>query len=162
MSTLIHRAQAPKHSDQWRAMTMADLDAVMPIEQRCYEFPWTRGNFADALACNYWAQLLQNPSGELSAYLMAMPGVDEMHLLNITVDIAHQNQGHAHWMMNALKAECIHRQLQYLFLEVRPSNLRAQAIYSKAGFMEVGLRKNYYPAPHGQREDALVMRWAVA
>jgi [ribosomal protein S18]-alanine N-acetyltransferase len=158
----IHPHPAPHPGHEWRAMTMADLDAVMQTEQRCYEFPWTRGNFADALASNYFSQLLENQSGELLAYLIAMPGVGEMHLLNITVDTSHQHQGHAHWMMNALQAECIHRQLNDLFLEVRPSNLRARVIYAKAGFIEVGLRKNYYPAANHQREDALVLRCVVS
>jgi ribosomal-protein-alanine N-acetyltransferase len=44
-----------------------------------------------------------------------------------------------------------------LWLEVRGSNLRAQALYHRFGLETVGVRKRYYPAPDGSREDALVM-----
>ena len=80
-----------------------------------------------------------------------------MHLLNITVAPAHQRQGWARLMLDALALWARGQQAEWLWLEVRLSNLRAQQIYLKRGFARVGLRKAYYPAERGEREDALVM-----
>lgn len=138
-------------------MAAANLDAVMAIEAAAYAFPWSRGNFVDSLASGYFAQVLYAGGGEVLGYFIAMGGVDEMHLLNLTVAPAHEHQGHARFMMDALTAECRVRRAQQLWLEVRQGNARARAIYVRRGFVEVGVRKGYYPAPQGQREDAIVM-----
>jgi ribosomal-protein-alanine N-acetyltransferase len=144
-------------SQQLLPMTTAHLDAVMAIETAAYAFPWTRGNFVDSLASGCIAQVLHDDEGRMLGYLIAMVGVDEMHLLNITVAPPFQRQGHARHMLEALIAACRARHAQQLWLEVRETNLRAQAIYLKRGFVQVGVRKGYYPAPHGQRENAIVM-----
>ena len=138
-------------------MGIVHLDAVMAIETAAYAFPWTRGNFVDSLAAGYAAQVLYGAGGELLGYFVAMSGVDEMHLLNITTAPAHEHQGHARHMLDALEGLCRQRGALRLWLEVRRSNQRAQSIYRRRGFVEVGVRRGYYPAPQGQREDALVM-----
>jgi [ribosomal protein S18]-alanine N-acetyltransferase len=66
-------------------MTARDLDAVLAIEARCYGFPWTRGNFIDALAAGYLAEVLPAPRGGLVGYFVALAGAGEMHLLNLSV-----------------------------------------------------------------------------
>ncbi|WP_128000134.1 ribosomal protein S18-alanine N-acetyltransferase [Piscinibacter defluvii] len=138
-------------------MGIGQLDAVMTVETAAYEFPWSRGNFIDSIAAGYAAQVLYGAGGELLGYFVAMGGVDEMHLLNITTAPPHQHCGHARFMLDALVALCRRRGARRLWLEVRRSNLRAQSIYRRRGFAEVGARRGYYPAPQGQREDALVM-----
>jgi [ribosomal protein S18]-alanine N-acetyltransferase len=138
-------------------MAAANLDAVMAIEAAAYAFPWSRGNFVDSLASGYFARVLYAGTGEVLGYFVAMGGVDEMHLLNITVAPAQEHQGHARFMIDALTAECRARRAQQLWLEVRQGNERARAIYVRRGFVQVGVRKGYYPAPHGKREDAIVM-----
>ena len=145
-----------------RAMASEDLDAVLAVEANAYSFPWTRGNFIDSLTAGYLAQVLVDEAGTLIGYLVAMAGVGEMHLLNITVAPAWQGQGHGQAMLDALEHHCRARQLSKLWLEVRASNHRALALYRRRGFAEVGLRRHYYPAPSGQREDAVVMSAAVA
>ena len=138
-----------------RAMTVRDLHAVVAVEQRAYSHPWTRGNFTDSLAAGYLAELwLQGD--ELLGYFVAMPGVNELHLLNITVAAEQQGQGHGCTMMAALQAHALHTGAATLWLEVRESNHRARALYSRLGFAEVGLRRAYYPAGL-KREDAVVM-----
>ena len=82
-------------------MTQDDLDAVIAIEQTAYSHPWTRGNFRDSLNPLFEAQCLWL-EGELLGYFLAMRGFEEMHLLNITVAPAHQGQGWAHMMLDAL------------------------------------------------------------
>ena len=138
-------------------MTVAALAEVLPVEQAAYEFPWTRGNFIDSLHAGYPAQTLRAPGDELLGYFVAMSGVDEMHLLNITVAPAHQGRGHALFMLDAVQALARERHAAQLWLEVRVSNARARQVYERYGFRNVGLRKGYYPAAQGLREDAIVM-----
>ena len=139
-------------------MTVAHLDAVMAIEAAAYAFPWSRGNFIDSLAAGYPARALCDAAGEVLGYFVAMTGVDEMHLLNITVAPAQQGRGHARFMLDALVALCHAQRARALWLEVRHSNARARAMYAHLGFTQAGVRKGYYPAPFGRREDAVVMR----
>ncbi len=138
-------------------MTAAQLDAVLAIEAASYAFPWSRGNFIDSLVSAYVAQVLLDDAGAMLGYFVAMAGVDEMHLLNLTVAPRHQHRGHARRMLDALIEHCRERQALQLWLEVRESNARARTIYLRRGFEHVGVRKGYYPAPRGQREDAIVM-----
>jgi ribosomal-protein-alanine N-acetyltransferase len=138
-------------------LTIAQLDAVLAIEVEVYPFPWTRGNFIDSLAAGYWARTLYTADGLLIGYLVAMAGVEEMHLLNITVAPPHQHCGHARAMHAALIAEAKRQRASRLWLEVRASNARARSLYERLGYRAIGLRKSYYPAPAGQREDAIVM-----
>lgn len=142
-------------------MTTLQLDTVTEIESLVYPFPWTRGNFVDSLAAGYPAQVLYGGSGEMLGYFVAMEGVDEMHLLNITVAPRVQGRGHGRFMLDELCALCRDRGAKQLWLEVRESNDRGRAIYERYGFQRVGLRRRYYPAdrathPDG-REDAIVM-----
>ena len=86
-----------------------------------------------------------------------MHGVDEMHLLNITVAPAQQGQGWGHMMLDALSLMSRHVGAQWLWLEVRQSNQRALQVYARYGFKQVSIRKDYYPAGRQQREQAVVM-----
>ena len=138
------------------AMTHDDLDAVIAIEQSAYSHPWTLGNFRDSINPLFDAQCLWL-EGELLGYFLAMRGFEEMHLLNITVAPAHQGQGWGHMMLDALSLMSRHAGAQWLWLEVRQSNLRAQKVYERYGFKQVSIRKDYYPAGRQQREHAVVM-----
>ncbi len=140
----------------FEALAPAHLDAVLQVEQRAYAHPWSRGNFTDTLASGYEAQLLL-AGDTLLGYFVAMKGVDEVHLLNITVAPEHQRQGWAHVMLDALALWAKGQGAEWLWLEVRVSNLRAMAVYEAQGFRRVGQRKSYYPSGSGQREDAMVM-----
>lgn len=150
---------------QLRPMDGADLDAVVVLEQTVYGFPWSRGNFADSLNSGYDAWVLWSAeggtNGALLGYLVAQPGVAESHLLNITVAPAVQGQGLGLRLLDACVAHCRTRADAALWLEVRPSNTRALAVYARYGFREVGLRRAYYPAAGGQREDAKVLKLSL-
>ncbi|MDE2368971.1 MAG: ribosomal protein S18-alanine N-acetyltransferase [Burkholderiales bacterium] len=151
----------PQPGAACRPMTLHDLDAVVAIETRAYEFPWTRGNFIDSLAAGYLAERLEGPTGETIGYFVAMPGVDELHLLNITVAPALQGRGHGGLLLGEVvqRARALH--LGAIWLEVRASNERAHRLYRRHGYVEIGLRRGYYPAA-GRREDAVVMKLALA
>ena len=137
-------------------MAGAWLDVVVQVEQTAYEHPWSLTNFEDALRSGYQAQVLV-ADGQLLGYFVAMKGVDEVHLLNITVTPAYQGQGWARVMLDALGVWSRGQGVQWLWLEARVSNLRALVVYAAHGFQRVGLRKKYYPGAFGQREDAIVM-----
>ncbi len=154
---MIALAQPPSAIEAaFEPLTPARLDALLAIEQSAYHHPWTRGNFIDALAAGYQAQLLM-AGGQILGYFVAMPGVQEAHLLNITVAQAFQRQGWAHVMLDALALWARGQGAQWLWLEVRASNARALQVYAAHGYQQVGLRKRYYPGTDGEREDAVVM-----
>ena len=155
-STAADDTASARPEARFEALTLDRLDAVLAVEQRAYSHPWTRGNFTDALVLGYQAQVLM-AGDHLLGYFEAMLGVDEAHLLNITVAPAYQRQGWARVLLDALALWARGRGAQWLWLEVRASNLRAQQVYEAHGFRRVGERKRYYPAAHGQREDAVVM-----
>jgi len=129
---------------------------VLAVEQSAYAHPWTRGNFTDTLHAGYQAQLLLADDA-LLGYFVAMKGVDEVHLLNITVAPDYQRQGWAQVMLDALAVWARGQAAQWLWLEVRVGNARAMHVYESHGYRRVGLRKSYYPNGSGQREDAVVM-----
>ncbi|MCE1250628.1 MAG: ribosomal protein S18-alanine N-acetyltransferase [Comamonadaceae bacterium] len=150
-------APAPTLALRWEALSLNTLDALLEVEQRAYSHPWSRGNFIDALASGYHCPLLWADS-HLLGYTIAMRGVQEAHLLNITVAPAHQGQGWARVLLDHLALWARSEQAQCLWLEVRASNARALAVYTAHGYRRVGLRKRYYPAADGAREDAIVMQ----
>jgi len=139
------------------AMTLEDVDAVHALEVSAYSFPWTRGNFVDSLVAGHLAEVLRTADGEIVGYFVALPGADEMHLLNLAVAPAHQRRGHARRLLDALVARSVALGARTLWLEVRESNAAAQALYRRYGFVPVGRRRGYYPAAHGRREDAVLM-----
>ena len=132
------------------------LDAVVALEQQAYVHPWSHGNFLDSVRAGYQAQLLVAGS-QLLGYFVAMRGVDEVHLLNLTVAPGFQGQGWGRVMLDALAQWARGQDAQWLWLEVRASNSRAQEIYLRHGYRRVGERRGYYPDAHGKREDAVVM-----
>ena len=151
-----------------RALTGADLDAVMRVEMQAYDFPWTRGNFLDSLSAGYWAHALFHESAEspvqssgLLAYAWAMAGVGEVHLLNITVARCSWGRGYAHFLLDQLVAWSQEIHAENLWLEVRPSNSRAIALYEHYGFKNIAFRPHYYPTLTGRREDAMVMSFKL-
>ncbi|MCK9685488.1 ribosomal protein S18-alanine N-acetyltransferase [Scleromatobacter humisilvae] len=151
------RSEPAAREPSLRVMTVGQLDAVLAIEVQAYAFPWTRGNFIDSIAAGYLARVLVGNDGELIGYFVAMPGFEEMHLLNVTVSSRHEGQGHARRLLAELYALSASFAATAVWLEVRESNARARALYLRDGFTEAGRRRDYYPAPAGQREDAILM-----
>jgi [ribosomal protein S18]-alanine N-acetyltransferase len=155
-------------------VTPDDLDAVQAVEKSAYAHPWSLRHFADSVQAGHPAMMLlgealpdevvfpRRPDGRvLLGYLIAMPGVQEMHLLNITVAPAHQRQGWGCLLLDALVLWSRGQGAQWLWLEVRAGNAAARRMYERYGFRQVGLRKGYYPAGQFQREDAIVMNYPL-
>lgn len=138
-----------------RPLRESDLDAVLAIEQRAYPFPWTRGIFRDCLAAGYPAWLLHE-HGLAIGYGVISLAADEAHVLNICIAPERQGRGLGRELLRVLTRMARDMGAVRIFLEVRPSNPPAIALYHSEGFNEIGRRPRYYPSHHG-REDALVM-----
>jgi len=150
-------AVARADEELFRPLSPLDLNQVMQIEADVYPFPWTRGNFEDALRAGYTAWALFDGAQTMIAYAIAMLAVDEAHLLNLSVARPFQRRGHG-WRTLEWMAQCTRDYgARSLLLEVRPSNDAAIRLYQRYGFERIGVRPGYYPAVGG-REDALVMR----
>ncbi|HYF59775.1 MAG TPA: ribosomal protein S18-alanine N-acetyltransferase, partial [Burkholderiaceae bacterium] len=97
------------------------------------------------------------PGGGLLGYAIVMWLPDEVHLLNLSVDAPWQGVGLGAAMLDWLGADARARGALTMLLEVRPSNTTALRLYERKGFHRIGLRRRYYPAHEGTREDAIVM-----
>lgn len=137
------------------AMREDDLDGVMEIENSVYEFPWTAGNFRDSIRSGYHCRLAIRDDA-LLGYFVVMVAAGEAHLLNLSVAAGMQGRGYGHELLREVLELARAEQATSLFLEVRPTNVAARALYERNGFRQVGLRRQYYPAADG-REDALVL-----
>ncbi|MCC6610706.1 MAG: ribosomal protein S18-alanine N-acetyltransferase [Burkholderiales bacterium] len=140
---------------RFRPLVESDLAAVMTIERDLYEFPWSPGNFRDSLAAGYSCWALTEGRA-LIGYAVLMLGAGEAHLLNLSIGRSEQRKGYGTRLLHHLLAVTRRYGASRLFLEVRPSNAAARALYARDGFAEVGVRRGYYPARSG-REDALVL-----
>ena len=140
---------------EFRVMTTGDLDQVMELERRIYDFPWTRGNFSDSLAAGYSAWLARSDD-TLAGYAVMLLAADEAQLLNISIAPARQRRGLGSGLLAHLREVAAAGGGRRMFLEVRQSNVAAQAFYQAHGFRHIGQRRAYYPSAKG-REDAIVM-----
>jgi [ribosomal protein S18]-alanine N-acetyltransferase len=148
-----------KPNYQFLPMQMEDLDAVMAIEPHIYPYPWTRGNFSDSLSSGYSAWVLMN-NENIIGYALVMIVLDEAHLLNLSVAKTWQKQGLGRLLLEHMIQIAKNNKAANMFLEVRPSNVSAIALYENMGFNEMAIRRGYYPATNG-REDAVLMGLAL-
>jgi len=144
-----------KDVPELRPMRESDLAEVMAIEAAIYSYPWTGGNFSDSLRAGYECRTLRL-GAELIGYFVLMAAAGEAHLLNLSVAARYQRSGHGTQLLREAMALARGLGARGLFLEVRPSNRGAIALYFNEGFNEIGRRPRYYPGREG-REDALVM-----
>jgi tRNA threonylcarbamoyladenosine biosynthesis protein TsaB len=150
------RARAPGQA-ALVPMTATDLPEALEIERAVQSFPWTLKNFEDALEAGYEAWVLRQ-EGELLGFCIAMQAPDVAHILVIAVAPDHQRQGHAQQLLAQITRSAQAQSAEGLLLEVRPSNDAALAFYAREGFTQIGVRRDYYPAGRGAREDAYVLK----
>jgi len=139
----------------FRPMAEEDLKAIMMIEESAYTHPWTEMIFRDCLRVGYNCWLMEEDN-EVIAYGVMSVAVGECHLLNLCVRPESQHQGYGALLLKFLLDVARDHNADTAFLEVRPSNKVAVRLYQQAGFDEVGIRRNYYPAIIG-REDAIIL-----
>ena len=144
---------------KFREMVQADLDDVLIVEERAYAFPWTRGIFTDCLSKNYVCRVAC-VEGEIVGHAVLSFGAGEAHLLNICISRLYQGYGFGRVFARHMADKAAALGAQTLYLEVRPTNRSAIALYQSMGFAQIGTRKDYYPV-EGGREDAWVLALAL-
>lgn len=138
-----------------RLMSHEDLPQVADIERRSYDFPWTQGVFRDCLLADYVCLVLA-AEGRVLGYGILSVAAGEAHVLNLCVDPEYRHFGYGERVLNEMLVRARVAGVEQVFLEVRPSNKGAMALYKKKGFHQVAQRLAYYQAHRG-REDAAVL-----
>jgi ribosomal-protein-alanine N-acetyltransferase len=144
---------------RFRAMTPFDVPAVGAVERAAYPYPWSEGIFRDCLRVGYLCRVAEQ-AGDVVAYGIVAMGAGEAHILNVCVASGMRGRGIGRRMMQLLLERSAQAGMHDVFLEVRPSNPHAIALYQSLGFNEVGRRRGYYQADAG-REDALVLKLSL-
>lgn len=138
-----------------RRMTLADVEAVQAIEQATFAMPWSLQSFRDEMERNACARyLVAEDNGQVVGYTGAWMIFEEAHITNVAVEKNRRGQGIGRALMVALMQYAANLGVQYMTLEVRRSNLTAQALYQSLGFIQLSVRKHYY---EDNGEDALLM-----
>ena len=141
------------------AATPRDLDKILTIDRNAFNRSWNRKSFLQEIdrtdAYSYVARTqLDNGRMDIIAYVFVRILLKEMHIMRIAVAAGYQTRGVA----TALLQQCFklarQHQVSAVYVEVRPKNKSAIALYRKTGFQMLGTRPNYYPETG---EDALVM-----
>ena len=136
-------------------MTSAHLDQVAEIEQLCFSDPWSRRMLSEHLENECAATLVaQAEDGTVLGYAGLLVVLDEGYITNVAVRPEYRRQGIAGELLKVFRRFAEGNKMAFLTLEVRDSNASARALYTKHGFREVGVRKNYYDHP---KEDAIIM-----
>ena len=138
-----------------RTMTPTDLTQVSDIERRSYEFPWSHGIFRDCLLAGYHCVVLHRDD-TIVGYCILSVAAGEAHILNLCVDPVYRRLGYANQLLVDILDRAQGVGVEQVFLEARPSNEAAMALYQRKGFRQIAERPAYYQAKDG-REDAAVL-----
>lgn len=148
-------APEPESAVEVRSMSHDDVMLVSDIERRSYDFPWSHGVFRDCLLAGYICIVVER--GEtVAGYGILSVAAGEAHILNLCVDPLYRQLGHGERLLEEILRRGREAKVVEIFLEVRPSNETALALYRKKGFRQVAYRPAYYQAKDG-REDAVVL-----
>ena len=133
-----------------------DFDALYAIEQAAHAVPWSLGTLKNNRGERY-LNLKIAEGHQIYGFAICQTVLDEATLFNIAIDPQKQGLGLGRQLLNELITQLRQKGILTLWLEVRESNKKAQALYDSLGFNQVDIRKNYYPTPDGKRENAVVM-----
>ena len=150
------RPPRPADAGRIRTMTLADVPQVGIIERSSYQFPWSEGVFRDCIRVGYICRVME-VDGNVGGYGIMSYGAGEAHVLNVSMRSDLRSSGLGRRMMTYLIERARVAGMQDVFLEVRPSNPIAIALYKSLGFVQIGVRRGYYQAVGG-REDAWVFK----
>lgn len=137
-----------------RQMQLDDLEQVMEIENENFSVPWTETGFFTFLIREDTLFLVAQEGEEILGYCGVVMVQDEGDITNVAVKKNRQNQGVGKKLMEELVKYTEQEGVTRLFLEVRASNEPAIHLYRNMGFVQTGIRKNYYEEP---REDGIMM-----
>ena len=138
--------------------TAADLDSIHRLEIAAFPSPWRREFFENEMRCSGRFNLVARRKGVVVGYLFAMWFYDEMHVNKIAVEEHQRRQGIALALMQKCSEFASRSSIRTISLEVRQSNLGAQAFYQHLGFDSLYVRPRYYP----DGETAVVMMREMA
>jgi len=141
-------------------MTPVDVDEVSRIEQQVHSHPWTAGNFRDSLGSGHICKVFER-ANEIAGYAVLMPVLEEVQLLDIGIARPFQRKGLGRKLLEELLELACTQKFESVILEVRVTNIAANALYKSVGFNKIGLRRGYYPGPNG-REDAVIMEYKLS
>ncbi|MEL0102883.1 MAG: ribosomal protein S18-alanine N-acetyltransferase [Gammaproteobacteria bacterium] len=137
------------------SMNDSHIDQVFEIECKSYGYPWSKKIFIDCLKNNYLCKVLIL-NNDIIGYSISSIVQDECHIMNLCVDAEFRGSGYGRLILRELHDEIKDMKCKIVFLECRPTNNSALRLYNSEGYNEIGVRKNYYPAPHGY-EDAIML-----
>ena len=135
-------------------MQNTDLVAVTQIEKLVQSHPWTQKQFEESIA-SYQSTVIE-VQGAVVGFCILQPVLDEANLLLMAIHPSQQGKGLGYQLLDQSIAMLKNDPIQ-IFLEVRESNQVAIALYQKADFHQIDVRKNYYPLEKGGREHAVIM-----
>lgn len=136
-------------------MGFSDLECVSDIEQQCHSHPWSKKIFLSNFGVRCFNHILLKDQ-QVIGYFICSSVAGEVTLMNIAIAPEYQGKGFGKTLLSFLCSHSIERGEQEIWLEVRKSNISAMKLYQSLGFVEVDIRKNYYPTKTG-REDAVIM-----
>ena len=147
---------------RFRKMSKADLPRVLEIESKGYNYPWKEPIFHDCLnAGHYDCWVSEDTENKITAFCIVSTAVGEATVLNLCIDPVMRQQGLGRKFMLHVIDAATAKKSESVFLEVRPSNVGAIALYESMGFNEIGVRPGYYKAENGVREDAIMMAYTI-
>ena len=138
-----------------RPMVMTDVDGVMAVEHDSFLTPWSRSAFEEELAQNRLARyIVAEENGAIVGYAGTWLVINEAHVTNVAVSGQRRREGIGRLLMQNLMELARENGMESMTLEVRVSNAAARHLYEQMGFVEAGIRKNYYSET---KEDALIL-----
>lgn len=137
----------------FEAAKESDIAQMLEIEKACFSNPWGEISFIEEMVCkDAGTYVLRN--GNIIGYICFRLICGEMHIFKIAVRHEYRKQGIASLILDKSLNMACNEGAESAFLEVRPSNVSALALYQKFGFMVIGKRPNYYPET---REDGWIL-----
>lgn len=137
-----------------RPMEKRDVEGVEEVEKECFSVPWTKEGIESELSNDTARFFVAEQTGEVAGYLGMHIVLDECYIANIGVKEKFRRKGIANQLLEFGEAKAKEENCAFISLEVRVSNEKAIALYSKRGYNEIGIRKNFYSEP---TENALIM-----
>ena len=139
----------------FREISLGDLDGIVQIERAVNPFPWGEEALRDTIASS-GHHLMSLREGRAVGFLLSSFVLDEAQLLLIGVSPDWQGVGVGGQLLKELINRSRDQGQKLIYLEVRSGNERAIRLYRSLGFIDIGVRRDYYPGLVG-REDAIVM-----
>ena len=135
-------------------MTKEHLESVYIIETECFSHPWSKQSLENELNNDTSLFWVATENNDVIGYIGMSVVIDEGYIFNVAVSETYRKKGVGSALINELVTYGKKNNLCFITLEVRESNINAQSLYSKFGFIKVGERKNYYSEP---KENAILL-----